>query len=49
LRLQIQREENYRMAMPEKKDFFNAKLQEDSSEDLAKAEFYRRNDPESKL
>jgi acetolactate decarboxylase len=38
LHLQIQREGNYRIAFPENKDFINADLQKDPSDDLAKAE-----------
>jgi acetolactate decarboxylase len=38
LRLQIQREGNYRIAFPENNDFINADLQKDPSDDLAKAE-----------
>ena len=40
LRLQIQREGNYRIAFPENNDFINADLQKDPSDDLAKAESY---------
>lgn len=38
LRLQIQREGNYRIAFPENNDFVNADLQKDPSGDLAKTE-----------
>jgi acetolactate decarboxylase len=38
LHLQIQREGDYRIAFPENKDFINADLQKDPSDDLAKAE-----------
>ena len=38
LRLQIQREGNYRIAFPENNDFINADLPKDPSDDLAKVE-----------
>jgi acetolactate decarboxylase len=38
LRLQIQREGNYRIAFPENKDFVSADLRKDSSNDLERAE-----------
>jgi len=40
LRLEIQREGNYRVALPENRDFFNANLHRDTSADLEKAEVY---------
>ncbi|HKM76785.1 MAG TPA: acetolactate decarboxylase, partial [Candidatus Bathyarchaeia archaeon] len=40
LRLEIQREGNYRVALPETKDFFKADLDRDSSLDLERAESY---------
>jgi len=38
LRLQIQREGEYRLAWPETEDFFKADLRRDPAADLAKAE-----------
>ena len=40
LRLQIQREGNYRIAFPENNDFINADLRKDPSDNLTKAESY---------
>ena len=40
LRLEIQREGNYRVALPETKDFFKADLNRDTSSDLKRAETY---------
>jgi acetolactate decarboxylase len=47
LRLQIQREGNYRIAMPENNDFIEADLRKDPSKDLAKAESYHHHHNDS--
>jgi hypothetical protein len=47
LRLQIQRDGNYRILMPENIDFIKADLRKDPSEDIVKGECDHHNESEN--